>query len=340
MGIYRYLLALLVIASHFFQGDWLINPGPFAVYGFMIISGFVMTKLITRYYPEIVSVGGFYWDRALRILPQFIAYIALTYIFVLYVGDTFEPSAGVSTKGCTLGSAATNVLILFNFVAGAPVSDCLLLPQSWSLGLETAFYLIIPFLLTNVGRPTFWLVFMASAVVFVKSMLGQINFNEWSYFNLPGTLFIFQMGSALATLTKSTPVRFSRVWAFICLIGGVAIVSILIVVPGLGYSREALLAIAMVPPLIYFGSRHNFGRLDSRLGDISYGVFLNHVLLTYCMDWQVALTGFSLQRDLFGFILLVLTSSLVSYLTYSWIERPFITLRRRWRVAKHHPSAN
>ena len=74
MGFLRFLLASLVLATHYDM--WVLipnfNEGVVAVTCFILISGYVMTLLINSYYSNLADVKYFYLDRACRILPQFI----------------------------------------------------------------------------------------------------------------------------------------------------------------------------------------------------------------------------------------------------------------------------
>lgn len=330
MGGYRFLLALLVVASHFFDGADTFYLGPYAVYCFMIISGYVMTLLVTRYYDAVNLVPNFYLDRAFRILPQFICYVALTYFFVTNVQTGLQPVGGAGFDGCRPSMLGMNALILFNFLVGIPIADCLLLPQAWSLGLETAFYLLIPFILVSMGTASFWVVFAGSFIVFTKSLIGQIDYNEWSYFNLPGTLFIFLIGVILARFQGLS--RCSKVaMVFSVLALGLIVIASATGITRPGYRLEAMCAIATTPILLSLLAGLKPSRLDNLLGDLSYGIFLNHVLVIYFVEWVLGTLGILLDKNLLNYLAIVVLASGAAFLSYATIERPFIQLRRRGR---------
>ena len=60
MGTYRFILALLVLISHagVSIGDY--NPGVMAVISFYLLSGYVMTILINKYYPGTINMRYIY----------------------------------------------------------------------------------------------------------------------------------------------------------------------------------------------------------------------------------------------------------------------------------------
>lgn len=78
MGTLRFFLALLVLYSHAGGRIQQLNPGVTAVVVFYIISGYVMTALMRRYYcpspagPTLPSTAHFYLDRLLRLYPQYL----------------------------------------------------------------------------------------------------------------------------------------------------------------------------------------------------------------------------------------------------------------------------
>jgi peptidoglycan/LPS O-acetylase OafA/YrhL len=94
------------------------------------------------------------------------------------------------------------------------------------------------------------------------------------------------------------------------------------------YHREVLLGIALGVPLIQCLSltQHPWARIDQRLGDLSYGIFLNHFLLI----WLLAL---SQPQDSQQWAALIFGSIALSALTQHFIERPVILWRRKWRIA-------
>ena len=136
MGIFRYFLAVLVALSHTYTKIGSYNEGVVAVISFYLISGYVMTLLIEKYY--LANIKGFYWDRAIRLLPQFGFYTALAWVLLhfTFLGNQALPY--MNYPECTampiLGSFS-----LFGNNFRQLFGDCLLLPQSWSLGLEGFF---------------------------------------------------------------------------------------------------------------------------------------------------------------------------------------------------------
>jgi peptidoglycan/LPS O-acetylase OafA/YrhL len=166
-GTFRFILASFVLISHVYAGS-AFNIGEAAVVNFFVISGYVMTVLIRTHYP---SLGKptiyFYWDRFLRIFPQYLFYIGLTQVCLLLF--QFEFFWGFFKGEPSLELFLLNALIVpVNYFFYMPeLMSYLLIPAAWSLGLEEQFYWCFPALVLKpwVGR----IATLASAVVFVSA---------------------------------------------------------------------------------------------------------------------------------------------------------------------------
>ena len=74
-GTLRFLLAYLVILSHLVGSDYVVHFGFYAVRGFFVISGLLMTAALNEAY----GFDGlrFWVNRALRLLPPYYLVCAL-----------------------------------------------------------------------------------------------------------------------------------------------------------------------------------------------------------------------------------------------------------------------
>jgi len=79
MGMLRTLLALSVVLDHLGGGttDWLVG-GRLAVQLFYVISGFLISYVLTATDHYRGAPGRFYANRALRLYPVYLAVAALT----------------------------------------------------------------------------------------------------------------------------------------------------------------------------------------------------------------------------------------------------------------------
>lgn len=312
MGSYRLILSVLVLLSH--AGVWIfgINQGVVAVISFFLLSGFVMAALIRRYYLDVLLVGDFYADRILRLFPQYIFYLTATLIFV---GVTGFHSPQV--EGLTAFKVVLNYLMLPLSFYMYGLNDAMPIPQAWSLGLELTFYLLIPFILI-------WRLevksFIFSVMVFAFAYFGVIPAHFFGYRLLPGVLFIFLVGCFV----------FDRRKKFLWLTFLMALIAFFAVLLDRTlqrpYNFEVLLGVLIGLPVVVVLNRSNFGKMDEFLGNISYGVFLNHFLLIWVFEY------FGVGIDAPFYVAgLVLASVALAWVSFSLIEQPVLKYRRALR---------
>lgn len=316
MGVYRLLLAMLVAVSHMGVSFMGFNPGVVAVVSFLIISGFVMTSLIERNYNRPGQIGLFYIDRLLRLYPQFLLYFIISCAVIHFLLPGTPQAAAL-----TLENIATSlpILPLGFYMFGITVPE--ILPPGWSLGLEMCFYLLIPFLILYRARG---IAFAVSVAIFLVAALGYVNTDIYGYRLLPGVLFIFLCGSYLYRA------RAKGLW-IVCittLVAALMFIAIVMgVIPRRPFNAEVTLGILLGLPAVWLLSRLRYHRWDEFLGNISYGVFLNHFVVMYVLRafWPVE------------YSLLIITSVLVlsfalSGVSYYSIERPALELRHALRA--------
>jgi peptidoglycan/LPS O-acetylase OafA/YrhL len=322
MGTLRFLLALLVLVSHAGVTVRGYNPGVVAVVSFFMLSGYVMTLLIERHYRSVTRVPAFYVDRAARLFPQFLLVVATTVVLV-WSGLIRVPEVA----SCTSTAAIRTALMLplaFLTLEFSGLAGCWLIPQGWSLGLELTFYLVIPFLVIAMGRSWVAALAMLSTALFVVAYLGLIDTNLWGYRVLPGTLFMFLVGMAFAN--SKLPTRF----AWIVFGGAVALFAVLQIRPDLKaliYNKEVLLGLILGIPAIALIKDLRPSRIDEILGDLSYGIFLNHFVLIWLVQTHI---GTVKTRAVF---VIALASVLAAAVSYLLVEAPAIRWRRRFRAS-------
>ncbi|WP_349735347.1 acyltransferase family protein [Pseudomonas jessenii] len=316
MGAYRLLLAVLVAVSHMGKTFMGLNPGVIAVISFLIISGFVMTSLIERNYKAPEKVGLFYLDRALRLYPQFLFYFVVSCAVIYFLLPGTPQAAELTLRNI---AASLAIVPLGFYMFGAAGSW--ILPPAWSLGLEMCFYLMIPFLIIYRARGV---AFALSVVVFMAACLGFINTDLYGYRLLPGVLFMFLCGSYLY---KAQPKD-------LAIAAGTAVVAALMFAAIMAgwierrpFNAEVTAGIALGVPAVYLLTKLRFHRIDEFLGNISYGVFLNHYVVMYFLHavWSVTYDGAVVATVL-------ALSLLLSGVSYCCVERPALKLRHALRA--------
>lgn len=317
VGAYRLLLAVLVAVSHMGKTFAGINPGVVAVISFLIISGLVMTSLIERNYKAPEKVGLFYLDRALRLYPQFLLYFVASCAVIYFLLPGTPQAAELTFRNI---AASLSIVPLGFYMFGA--TGVAILPPAWSLGLEMCFYLVIPFLIIYRARGV---AFVLSVAVFIPACLGLINTDVYGYRLLPGVLFVFLCGSYLYKPQAKG----------LAIAAGTAVAAALIfvaIMAGLIERRpcnaEVAAGIALGVPAVYLLTKLKFHRVDEFLGNISYGVFLNHFVVIYFLHalWPIA----SFDGPIVATVLAL--SFLLSGVSCYCVERPALKLRHALRA--------
>ncbi|MFT4115738.1 acyltransferase family protein [Bradyrhizobium sp.] len=320
----RAIAALSVLMDHFYDmpkggvydipnpgflpplWPWLqsvINVGGHGVELFFMISGFLIPASLVRHR----SLGRFFFDRLLRIMPVFLVLHVALFVIGPIVGYKFFRGIDV---GSYLAIFTANLFFLQDAV-GLPIAQ----QNAWTLTYEWAFY--IWFALTFVAL-RFGGRLMAAPLV----LLGLACMLHW-----PITAF-FCIGMFFSATGFRLPVS-GWMGAVAGLVCGVAMYACLVLFHPF---------VALVPGFLLFGMvlapRSGIGNLLSApplqyVGKISYSLYLVHPFVLFPLQMiGLKLVGMGFDRWLLwsAFIGLGLVMSLVaSAISYELIE---VRLRR------------
>jgi peptidoglycan/LPS O-acetylase OafA/YrhL len=282
---------------------------------FFVLSGFLLfgpwVRALAQDRPP-PSVARYAWHRVRRIMPAYVVTVVVAYIVYHY--RTAGPNPGHTWTGLfrnlTLTQAYTDNYLYSYLHQG--------LTQMWSLAVEVAFYVVLPFLVYLLlavlcrrrWQPRLLLTGLAAFGLVTPAWLTLVHLTDWfpdgAKLWLPTYLLWFIGGMMLAVLAAM-----GRQWyALTCL--PLAVVCYFIVSTPIGGEPttspaqlwEALaksgfyaaIAVLMVAPLS-LGNRGWYARaLASRpmvfLGEISYEIFLIHLIvmeiaMTEVLHWRV-----------------------------------------------------
>lgn len=263
---------------------------------FFVLSGFLITGILADSKERANYYTRFYYRRALRIVPAYLATIAA--LIVLAYPWKF---------------IALSVLYLSNLTPlfGVPIAY----PVLWSLAVEEHFYFLWPLLIRRFTK-RHMIVFCAVIVglsplarlltFHVTEHSGFVSFvcNEYTWNSADG----LALGAALALwLRIADPMR-SRVKRAMSVIAATALL-MMAVIPSAMWTRQKplgaalqvvpwhLLFVAMVGAFLLAGTSEWRNYVNIPIlrfyGYISYGLYLYHLLIFYAVD---ALGGRGLQR--------------------------------------------
>lgn len=343
MGTYRYILAVMVVLSHGLVMWFGYNIGVVAVVSFFCISGFVMSGLISKHYATLKRLPWFYFDRLLRIFPQYIVYM-LAASWLYYTGRVVSQDF---LTGVTMLTSFLNALIVplgYPSSFGVDLSNAVFIPQAWSLGLELTFYAIAPVVVLYANRSVTRLVAFCSCLVALAALFGYIDTSMYGYRTLPGTLFLFILGMEMHR--RRDPLLRWALTGFL-FVGWVAVV----MTPSLDihWTKEVflggLIASAVVPAVARIRYAQpgqtstsgivleRLGRFDNDLGFVSYGVFLNHFIFIWLLRTHTALGQFN-TLELDHLLIVTASSTAAAWATYKCIDAPIATLRKALRLRR------
>jgi peptidoglycan/LPS O-acetylase OafA/YrhL len=329
-----------------------------AVELFIIISGFLMTyhyqvREAREPWLDPDTWKTFWIRRFFRIAPLYYVCLAAAMILGPLLWEARLDAASVLPGGVEeqaryagryLDQSLTNILLHVTFLFGTTWTHNFktALPD-WSIGLEMQYYLVFPFLMIiamKLGRLA-GIVLLVGLMAAAGSWLERNGYVVGAYSMLPMKFHLFAAGMFMAMT-----LRVEGKWKWLLIAAAVAV----IFVP-LGGGRSALHRTIKVGIVLGFLAllyrdrmphwvqmpvgwldRVFSNRFARWIGDVSYGVYLIHLLIMLPICGWLALAAPGLAA--FPRFLIALTAtSLLTYgtawLAYRAIEEPGIALGRR-----------
>ena len=193
----RALAVILVVGFH--VGTPQLHGGFVGVDVFFVISGFLLTGIITREIAESrFSIAGFYERRARRILPALLAVLAASTVLALHY---LLPVELVAYAKSMLGATFSYSNLYFWSTAGYfdTAAEMKPLLHTWSLAVEEQFYVVLPLLLLWLSkalpRARHWVLLLLTAASFAWSV--------WLSRELPTSAFYLPFSRSWELLTGS-----------------------------------------------------------------------------------------------------------------------------------------
>lgn len=285
MGYFRFLLALLVCANHL----WIIGGiGRYAVFSFYILSGYLMTEIVTgKYGTSPRGVYKYAVNRLLRIYPMYILVFTFTIAALYLLGEdnikSFDSNLSLPS---TLKSWLMNsTLIGMDFEVKERT-----IPPSWTLFVELFFYAFIPFAV-KMGRRFISLWLFVSVVYHITILIvSQKSLLGWD--DRYGTVMAGSLGFSLGCFFRtfrphwagSSKTMFSAVvtlttcyaLTFVWFINGPSKIQLEIMSTVFFYINIFFSAI-----IIYNLFNAKQSRTNRLLGDFSYPFYLLHLPVGY-----------------------------------------------------------
>jgi peptidoglycan/LPS O-acetylase OafA/YrhL len=321
-----------------------LSPGQFGVNLFFVLSGFLITGILVDSRQRADYYLRFYLRRALRILP---AYYFTIFLLILF-GLTSGAFLIMSLAYCA------NLSGLFGIMLSYPVL--------WSLAVEEHFYLLWPTAVKKLGSVG---LLTLLAGLLLLSPLSRLLYHLHAAKTGIASTFIFYtwnnadglaLGAAIALLVRRPG------WAHRQLrILMVTLILAAVVIAALGYPEiltrrtavgEALQFVpwnlgsgALLALFLLLGTSR-WKRLATPaflifFGNISYGLYLYHVMFLQAYDWLTLHAHVQLLRGLDLWTLIWIRAILAgsaavafSHLSRRYLEGPFLRLKSTLREAR------
>ena len=307
----RWLAAALVFMQHavFFSGQTIgesmmafrtFNFGGIGVYIFFIISGFVIALQTEK------SCLQFLMHRAFRIYPTYLITIALAFI-VFYLFSNHKP---------TIDDFSASMFL----VPTGTLNSTLQIPY-WTLIYEIFFYCLILFLMVLFNKKQVLIdvsILAWLAAIIVATQTGtSINVNAPS---LQEILFsplnsYFICGFFLSRVLMSNNHKIAFCGLMILAVSGCLFVAM----------RYPTAICAMGIGAIVFSIKSKpFPKLINNLGDYSYGIYLLHLPIIYCLFLALKGPDANFSLSLFTMLIVALPLSIAFGMLEHWIYKNHI----------------
>lgn len=332
---------LLVMAGHFTKMT--IIPAGFGVTVFFVVSGFIITHLLLK---EVGRTGtidmvAFYRRRVFRLVPAIVVCLIGTWVAQGYVGKDWVD----------LPRALASLFFFQNYYVGIePFQGPL--TQHWSLAVEEHFYLIYPMFLLFLIRERIQ-ADMALLLVCITCLVIRVIYTQaagdWEpqmvedviYRHTETRVDSILWGCILAILSRAKTKEFRT----LCKPHNIMIGIFLLFIgkasgsPAFEYTDQPLGAMLIMAPILFgTGPVVQLARwilnhpASVFLGKISFSLYLWHTIAFH-------VTRVSLGGDPSWWVLMpaaTATSIIAAYLSYRYVELPFINYGRRTHV--YHQS--
>jgi len=274
-GALRLLLAVTVAVSHLGVRPCGFQIGVMSVMIFYLLAGMVADKLIST--PGLSSPLAYWSNRLHRIVPLY--YFSL---IIASIAWFFGAKSFFLARSPSAADLFANIFIIpLSYFMYTGQDAFTLIPPAWSLGVELQFYLLVPLLLPR--RGLMLLVLWTSFFVFCLAVLGVLNTDYFGYRLLPGVLFVFLAG---ALLHRGILGCAGSRQILVGLWFGLVLLTVWVLCRGqhLPFNYEALAALLVGLPLLYFSTSPFPLWADRIFGVLSYGVFLLHLPALWLLE--------------------------------------------------------
>lgn len=311
MGVLRLLLAISVVLAHCkgFFGHYFV-AGDIAVQAFYIISGFYMSLVWNeKYRLQPSPYLTFLKNRLQRLFPAYWTVLLLTLglsLLLYYISD-FQSTGRLDVyfKYYDTLSPFSRIFLLFtnsfllfqewvmfmgvnpdtgsffftpDFLSTSPqLMHFLIIPQAWTIGVELMFYVLAPVL---VSRRLRWIVILFVSSMVLRQLIYSAGYahDPWTFRFFPTELAFFLAGNLVYRIyLKMNRLEIEFRWLISIFM---LVLSFTLLYDTLDFPFKRIVYFTVFSAGIPFVFRLTRKlKDDQRIGDLSYPVYISHVLI-------------------------------------------------------------
>jgi len=348
-GTFRYLLSHLVVIHHISPGisAW---SGYYAVFGFYVLSGYLMTYILNRTYGfKMNGLTSYALNRVVRIYPIYWVALIIGLSTILAYPSTAKALNKVLIIPRSYSEWIYN-LSIFGLAGSIKGGACKvrMIPPAWALHIELIFYLLIPVIGRNKRRAFSWL---ALSLVYTSYILFT-NRHFWArYMPAASASLPFSAGTTVYYVLHETTIgaRIKRIcnskkYGLVllpCL--SMAFIFNLFFAGILGHPKNlpfyislfiSILLVAFLAGIDHKKIPKALRRIDKFLGDLSYPIYLIHyqiAILMIVLLWKgVTPSRISDQREIL-LLVTVVTTNAAAVILHMIVEKNTSRIRDKIR---------
>ncbi|MFN8164245.1 MAG: acyltransferase [Solirubrobacterales bacterium] len=350
---------------------WAIDPGQSCLNALFIVSGFVMFLPVVARGGKLGSVSAFAVRRAARLFPAYFVVLALSLLLIAAMPyDPPIPFPGIGDIFLTFTTLEVPAeLFRFQYFLGFEMNRAI-----WTLSLDITFYILLVFFATRwFRRPLVGLAISAAIAVAWRLLMtnldslasllsvdlsaaradqlylaGEIQFPFWAFsFGVGMTIALVFLHRwrivAALDVARARAVQLAAVAAF----AAAAIVVALAKPASVDYSPllallyTALIGLFMTGTIFSSdGWQRPFTNRPMRwLGDVSYGIYLIHLVIITSLARLVSMPTGTAEAALIWLAAVVPASIAWGWMSARLIERPIRARAARWaRTVAKEPA--
>jgi peptidoglycan/LPS O-acetylase OafA/YrhL len=329
-----------------------VQSGWIGVSLFFVLSGFLISGILWDTHGRPGWMKNFYMRRTLRIFPLYYASLLLVLLTAFMAG--------------TAALCLSHIWVFLFYLQNIPhfgvytsnYGSPLWLSHFWSLAVEEQFYLLWPFLISRMRDlrdakclclGVFIVSFCFRFVVWTQ-LADPIAFNGF-LLTRAGEL---ALGAFLAMCYRDSSWRYLDRFAPLATLLGLAGFLAVVAINRSFVLHNPIVFIYGIPCLSFFWGGVLVLALRPRgavrramsfawlrwVGNISYGIYIYHVLLTPCfhrITEHIWPTADRVQSLVLGAVVTIVVSFSLAWLSFRFFETPFLNLRKRF--SRSHRTA-